>query len=135
MFSLCKRLVMSDRQLAKSWLVLSTIHYPLSTAYLAIQPQGSHPTAEVEGVVGAIVLHIGLPGARDRDGVRVHIVLLLCHISLNRKNKLPAFLHVLGAPLFLKHGRELRVVDIAPVHRMVGDEPAIQRAIWIRGEI
>src|SRR5262245_38703826 len=45
--------------------------------YLPLQPQGSDPTAVVEGLVGGIVLHIGLPGGSERVGVRVHVVLLL----------------------------------------------------------
>src|SRR5262249_17431823 len=102
---------------------------------LAIQPQRSHTTAVVEGVVGAIVFHIWLPGGSDRNGVRIHIVLLFCHIALNRKNDLPTRLQVFGLPLFLEHGRELRVVDIASIHRMVWDESPIQWTIWVYGEI
>src|SRR5205823_4832164 len=66
---------------------------------LALQPQRSGAIAVVEAVVGGRVLHIRLPGGRDRGGVQVHIVLLLRHIALNVEDELLPCLQFLGAPL------------------------------------
>src|SRR5713226_10781135 len=57
-------------------------------AALPVQPQRRGAIAVVEAVVGGKVLHIRLPGGRDRGGVQVHIVLLLCHIPLNVEDEL-----------------------------------------------
>src|SRR5262245_43635290 len=62
---------------------------------LLIQPQGSGTTAVVEGLVGGIVLHIRLPAAGERVGVRVYIVLLLRFIPLKLVYDLLAGLQVL----------------------------------------
>src|SRR6266700_2263472 len=100
---------------------------------LPLQPQGGSTTAVVESLIGGIVLHIRLPGAGEHGGVRVHIVLLLGLIALKLIDDLPAYLQVLGAPLFLEHGGHLGVVDIAPIERLVGDVPRIQRLIGVPG--
>src|SRR5207244_10347084 len=96
-------------------------------------PQGGSTTAVVKGLARGIVLHIWLPGGSNHDGVRVHIVLLLGLIPLELINNSLARLQVLSPPLFFEHGRDLGVVDIAPVERMVWDVPRIQRAIWVPG--
>src|SRR5262249_32892096 len=88
---------------------------PFPPRPLPLQPQRSSTTAVVEALVGGIVLHIRLPGGGNHTGVRIHVVLLLGFIALKRKNDLPACLQVLGAPLFLEHGRDLGVVDVASV--------------------
>ena len=100
---------------------------------LALQPQRRSAPAEVEGRVGRIVLHVRLPGAGDDPRVRVHIVLLRCHIPLNVKNELLARLQVLGPPLLLEHRCELGVVDMAAVARLVGRLHAVEHAIWFPG--
>src|SRR5437867_2547180 len=100
---------------------------------LAIQPQGGSATAVIEGLVGGIVLHIRLPGAGHHGGGRVHIVLLLGLIPLKLSNDLLACLQGLGPPLFLEHGRDPGVIDIASVLRLVWNVPAIRRAIWVPG--
>src|SRR5207249_4321137 len=86
-------------------------------------------TTIIVGGVGSKVLHIWIPRAGDADAVEVHIVLLFCNISLQVKDKLPARLPVLCAPLLLEHGRDLRVVDMATVAWLVGGIQAIQHAI------
>src|SRR5262249_19028420 len=90
-------------------------------APLPLQPQRGSATAVVKGEVGGIVLDIGLPAARDHDGIRVHIVLLLGFIPLKGTHDLLPRLQVSGPPLFLEHGRDRGVVDMPPVERMVGD--------------
>src|SRR5713101_3124538 len=85
--------------------------------YLALQPQRGHTTAVVKGQVGGKVLHVRLPRAGEHDRDRVHIVLLLGGIALNVEDDFLPRLQVPGAPLFLEHGRELGVVDMAQVVR------------------
>ncbi len=82
---------------------------------LPLQPQRRGAIAVVEAVVGGKVLHIRLPGGRDRGGVQVHIVLLLRDIALNVENELLARLQILRSSLFLKHGRKRGVMDVADV--------------------
>src|SRR4030095_8139811 len=58
---------------------------------------------------------------------------LLGLILLKRMHDLLAGLQVLDPPLFLEHGRDLGVVNIASVERMVWDISAIRWAIWFPG--
>src|SRR5919109_583164 len=102
-------------------------------ARLALQPQRRSASAVVEGGVGRIVLHIWLPGTSDRVGIGIDIVLLCCHIPLNIENKLPAYFQVAGTPLFLEHGRELGIIDMAAVARLVGGIHAVEHAIRFPG--
>src|SRR5262245_46813022 len=105
----------------------------LPVARLALQPQRRNTPTVVEGRVGRIVLHVRLPGASDHDGVRVHIVLLRCHMPLNVENELLTRFQVLRAPLLLEHGRERGVVDMATVAWLVGSIHAVEHAIWLPG--
>jgi hypothetical protein len=57
---------------------------------LPLQPQCGDATAIVKAMLGGKVLHVRLPGARDRDGVQVYIVLLLRDIALNVEDELLA---------------------------------------------
>src|SRR5712691_7137139 len=96
---------------------------------LPIQPQrGGAPTV-VEGGVGRIVLHVGLPGAGDHVGAGVHIVLLRCYIPLNVENELLPRLQVSRTPLCLQHGRERGVIDMAAVARLVRRIHAVEHGI------
>src|SRR5882724_1685641 len=106
---------------------------PRSALALPIEPQRGGAPAIIVGGVGSIVLHIGVPRAGEARAVEVHIVLLLRDIPLQVKNKLLARLAVLGAPLFLEHGRKLRVVDMAAVAQLIWGIQAIQHAIWLPG--
>src|SRR5262245_20599344 len=71
------------------WLSIHAVSDQPSALRLALQPQRGHPTAVVEGLVRSIVLHIRLPGAGHHGGGRVHVVLLLGHITLKLINELP----------------------------------------------
>src|SRR5262245_13379496 len=100
---------------------------------LPLQPQGGRAAAVIVSGVGSKVLHMWVPGARDTYAVEVHIVLLLRNIPLQVKDDLLARLTVLHAPLFLKHGRDLGVVDMAAIAWLVGGIQAIQDSIRLPG--
>src|SRR5215831_12277997 len=96
---------------------------------LAVQPQRRHATAVIEGQVRRVVLHIRLPGTGIRNGDGEYIVLLLRNIALNVKDELLARLQLLGPALFLQHGQELRIIDMATVAQVARFIHAIQHAI------
>src|SRR5205085_8666370 len=106
---------------------------PHGAVRLSLQPQGSGTAPVVEGDIGAIVLDIWRPGRRGHIDAHVHVVLLLRHIVLDVEDDFPARLQVLGAPLFLEHGRERGVIDVGSVPRGVGGIGAIQREIRFPG--
>jgi hypothetical protein len=87
----------------------------------------------VEGHVRGKVLHVRLPGTGEHVGVGVHIVLLLRRIALDVENELLARLQGLRAPLLLQHRRDLGVIDVAAVARLVGRIQAVQHTIRFPG--
>ena len=101
---------------------------------LAIQPQRCSATTVIEGHVGRIILHIGLPGAGDHARSCVHVVLLLCSVALKLKDEFLARLQIPGLPLLLEHCRDLGVANMAAITRLVWDIHAIGRAIWFPGD-
>src|SRR5262249_11271214 len=93
---------------------------------LPLQPERGGATAKVSREVRGKVVHIRLPGTRHDCGSQVYIVLLLRGVALNVENELLARLRVLHAPLLLHHRRQLGVVDMAAVTRLVGRIRAVQ---------
>src|SRR5204863_8270994 len=90
-----------------------------SSLLLPIQPRLGDTTAVVEGEVVGVVLQIRLPGTGDHHREQIYIVLLLRSIALKVGQELLARLRILGAPLLLRHGRKLGIVDMAAVARLV----------------
>src|SRR6266567_816729 len=130
-------LILSILKLAVScmmWLSIRDASDQPSALPLPVQPQRGGATAVIEREVGGIMLHIGLPGARDHARSEVHIVLLFCSVALKLPDELLARLQVLGPPLLLEHGRELGVVDMAAIARLLWEIHAIGRAIGFPGD-
>src|SRR5215510_9694733 len=111
-------------------LSLPSRYPPLAApASLPIQPQRGGAIAIIKREVRGVVLHIRLPGARDTHTIQVYIVLLLCRIALDVKDNLLTRLQVLRAHFLLEYCRELGVVDVAAVARLIWHVHAIQRAM------
>src|SRR5262252_9619991 len=87
---------------------------------LPLQPQRGDATVKVRGQVWGKVLHIWLPGGSDDRGSKVYIVLLRRRVALNSEDELLTCLRVLQPPLRLHHRRQLGIVDMAAVARLVG---------------
>src|SRR5206468_7845711 len=105
-------------------------HPPLAApANLPVQPQRRSAIAIIKRKVRGVVLHIWLPGACDTHAIQVHIVLLLRRIALDVEDNLLTCLQVLRAHFLLEHCRELGVVDVAAVARLVWHVHARQRAM------